>query len=85
MPATSGSIRSFSASREAGLFNPNNFFDQIAIAGGVGLRFDFTFFIIRLDGGMKFKNPAHPTGDRWVLDEQKLRDITFNFGIGYPF
>lgn len=74
-----------SESREAGIFKPDNFLDQIAIAGGVGIRFDFTFFIIRLDGGLKMKNPSRPTGDRWVLDEQKIRDLTFNFGIGYPF
>lgn len=74
-----------SESREAGLIKPVNFIDQFALAGGLGLRFDFTFFIIRLDGGIKMKNPARPTGERWVLDEQKLRDVTFNFGIGYPF
>lgn len=74
-----------SESREAGLFKPGTFLDQMAIAGGVGLRFDFTFFIIRLDGGLQMKNPARPVGDRWVMDENKLRDITFNFGIGYPF
>ena len=74
-----------SESREAGLFKVNSFLDQIAIAGGLGVRFDFTFFIIRLDGGLRMKNPARPVGDRWVLDENKIRDITFNFGIGYPF
>ncbi len=74
-----------SESREDGLFKADKFLDQIAIAGGLGLRFDFTFFIIRMDGAIKMKDPALPVGDRWVVRANQLNDITFNFGIGYPF
>lgn len=78
-------LLSAAPSRRAGLFTANDFLDQIALAGGLGIRFDFTFFIIRLDGAIRMKDPAKPVGERWVFDANQLTDITFNFGIGYPF
>jgi len=68
-----------------GTFKFNSFLDEIAIGTGLGLRFDFTFFIIRLDGAIKLKDPSLTKGERWVFNVQKINDITFNFGIGYPF
>ncbi len=63
----------------------NTFSDEIAIGSGLGLRGDFTFFIFRLDAGLKMKDPSKPAGSRWVAGTNNLTDITFNFGIGYPF
>jgi outer membrane protein assembly factor BamA len=40
---------------------------QIAIATGFGLRFDFEFFILRLDLGFPIHNPALPKGSDWVF------------------
>ena len=61
------------------------FGDEIAIGSGVGLRGDFTFFIFRLDAALKMKDPTKPTGSRWIAGTNNTKDITFNFGIGYPF
>lgn len=67
-------------------FKRSTFADQIAIGGGIGLRFDFTFFIIRLDAAQKLKDPSKEPGDRWVIAKNKLKgDTQINFGIGYPF
>ena len=66
-------------------FHLNTFVDEIAIGTGLGIRFDFTFFIIRMDGAIQVQDPSKDFGERWVLGNNKLRDITFNFGIGYPF
>jgi outer membrane protein assembly factor BamA len=63
----------------------NTFGDEIAVGSGVGVRGDFTFFIFRLDAGLKMKDPSKPAGSRWVASKNNLTDITFNFGIGYPF
>ena len=41
--------------------------EQIAIATGFGLRFDFEFFILRLDLGFPIHNPALPKGSDWVF------------------
>ncbi|MFM7016020.1 MAG: BamA/TamA family outer membrane protein, partial [Bacteroidota bacterium] len=61
------------------------FGDEIAIGSGIGLRGDFTFFIFRLDAALKMKDPSKPIGSRWVAGQNNLSDLTFNFGIGYPF
>lgn len=69
------------------------FLRQLAIGGGFGIRFDFSFLIIRVDVATKLYNPAFSTeGERW-----QIRNISFskpfgvkgqtlvNLGIGYPF
>lgn len=73
--------------REGALFNPNTFYKEIAIGTGVGLRFDFSFFILRFDFGMPIYDPKYPEDNRWLstFDELNLSDFTLNFGIGYPF
>lgn len=71
--------------RPGGILTLKEFPDEIAIGSGLGIRADFTFFILRLDGAVQIKDPAMPAGERWVLRANKLKDITFNFGIGYPF
>jgi outer membrane protein assembly factor BamA len=68
-----------------GVFNTNTFMDQIAIGAGVGIRFDFTFFILRLDGAIQVRDPKQKLDERWVLGSKSFSDITYNFGIGYPF
>ena len=68
-----------------GVFYTNTFLDQMAIGTGVGIRFDFTFFILRLDGAIQVRDPKQLLDDRWVLKSQNFNSITYNFGIGYPF
>lgn len=68
-----------------GNFTWKDFPKQIAIDGGVGFRFDFEFFIVRLDAAIKFRDPAKASGDRFVLNKTQFSDIYWNFGIGYPF
>ena len=41
-----------------GMFHFDTFWKQIALAYGVGLRFDFSYFLLRLDLGIKAHNPA---------------------------
>jgi len=38
---------------------------EIAIGSGIGLRYDFDFFVFRFDTGFKTYNPALPIGERW--------------------
>ncbi len=68
-----------------GVFKIDKFWKQIALAYGVGLRMDFTYFILRLDLGMKAYNPAM-NQERWPLVNPSWhRDATFHFAVGYPF
>jgi hypothetical protein len=51
---------------------------------GFGLRFDFSFFIFRLDAAIAIQNPAREQS--WFNKEDfRLRKSILNFGIGYPF
>lgn len=68
-----------------GNFKFNSFLSEIAMDAGLGLRFDFGFFIFRIDGAVPLRNPALPKGDRWSFNEISFRRINWNFGIGYPF
>ena len=69
-----------------GTFHLDEFYKQIAMAYGLGLRCDFTYFLIRLDVGMKAYDPALPDGERWRYhDITWSDDFAFHFAIGYPF
>ena len=68
-----------------GMFHFNSFYKEIAAAYGVGLRFDFSYFLLRFDMGMKAHNPAI-NAEPWPLIHPKWsRDHSFHFSIGYPF
>jgi outer membrane protein insertion porin family len=53
-------------------FNPGSFYRELGIGTGFGVRFDFTFLILRFDVGIKAYDPARPEGDRFVLDRAKF-------------
>lgn len=65
----------------------SRFYKEIAVGSGFGARFDFSFFLLRLDFGIKLRDPALPDGDRWipVFKDFGLKDLHLKFGIGYPF
>lgn len=68
-----------------GEFKFNEFYKQIALAYGAGIRLDFTYFLLRFDLGMKAYNPAM-NQKRWPLIHPRWgRDATFHFSVGYPF
>ncbi|MEW2919947.1 BamA/TamA family outer membrane protein [Muricauda sp. ANG21] len=57
---------------------------DIALGTGLGLRYDFTYFVFRLDVGFKTYNPAEQGSDRWFRDFN-FKKAVFNIGINYPF
>lgn len=74
-----------------GVFRFSEFYKQIALAYGVGLRLDFSFFIFRVDFGVKLYDPAlryDGSGKQWRTVPNGLNwadDMAFHFAIGYPF
>ena len=71
---------------EAALFRFNRFYKQLAVAYGLGIRFDFDFLILRFDGGMKAINPMFTGKDKYPFIRPDFnRDFTFHFAVGYPF
>ena len=58
--------------------------NELAIGSGFGVRYDFNFFVIRLDVGFKTYNPSYEIGSRW-LNDYNIDKAVFNIGINYPF
>ena len=58
--------------------------DELAIGTGFGIRYDFNFFVIRLDVGFKTYDPSYEKGVRW-LNDYRIDKAVFNIGINYPF
>lgn len=50
-----------------GAFEFDKFFSQIAIGTGFGLRFDMGYFTMRLDAGLKIKDPQFSGNEQWVV------------------
>lgn len=65
-----------------------DFFKDLAIGSGMGIRFDYNYFVIRLDGGLKIKNNYKLTStNSYFYDPRKwtLNQINLNLALGYPF
>ena len=58
--------------------------EEIAVSSGFGLRYDFGFFVFRLDIGFKTYDPSYPSGERWFKD-YNFGNAVYNIGINYPF
>lgn len=73
-------------------FSFNEFYHEIAVGAGAGIRFDITFFVLRFDLATPLRKPYLPKNERWVIDEIDFRDaawrgdnLILNVAIGYPF
>ncbi|MDD7318651.1 MAG: BamA/TamA family outer membrane protein [Prevotella sp.] len=75
------------AEQPGGQFSFKDFYKEIAVAYGCGLRLNLGYFIMRFDLGMKAVNPAYETSDEHypVLSPKFSRDFAFHFAVGLPF
>jgi len=69
-----------------------NFYKELAADAGLGLRFDFSILLLRLDFAFPIRKPWYPEGERWRLNDIRFGDpdwrrenLMFNLAIGYPF
>ena len=71
--------------RPGGEFTLKNFVKSIALNTGVGVRYDLTFLVIRLDMGIALHVP-YETGKSGYYNIPKFKDgLGLHFAIGYPF
>ncbi len=68
------------------------FYEQIALGTGFGLRFDFNYFILRFDGGIKLRDPSElgdiGSGNPWIFNEwldRPFKQLNYNIAVGMPF
>ncbi len=73
-------------------FNFNRFYKEIALGGGLGIRFNFSFLVVRFDYAIKMHDPARPEGHRWILNNVSWSHLggepgqsLWNIAIGDPF
>ncbi|WP_034241250.1 translocation and assembly module lipoprotein TamL [Aquimarina atlantica] len=57
---------------------------EMTVGSGFGFRYDFNFFVLRLDIGFKTFNPARDQDKRWFKG-YNFSEAVYNFGINYPF
>jgi hypothetical protein len=76
---------------EGSLFS-KNFYREMAVGTGIGLRFNLSFIIFRVDLATPLRKPWLPEGDRWVFNEWQLRNrawrkdnFIWNIAVGLPF
>ena len=73
-----------------------DFYKQIAVGGGLGLRLDFSFLVFRVDLATPFRKPWYQAldtpRDPWVFNEINLRskdwrqeNLVLNIAVAYPF
>lgn len=68
-----------------GEFNWNRFYKEIAMDAGIGLRWDISFLVLRVDVATAIYKPYKTEGYRWIDRTVSLSDLRFCFGLGYPF
>ena len=79
------------------LFGPSgklskNWYKELAVATGIGLRYDVNVLIIRVDLGIPLRKPYLPDGQRWVFKQidfgsgaWRRENLILNIALGLPF
>jgi len=65
-------------------FNGISSLKDLAVSSGFGIRYDFSFFVFRLDMGFKTYDPSIYSKRKW-FGEFSLKESVLNVGINYPF
>ena len=70
-----------------GVFLWDEFYKQIAVSYGAGVRLDLNFLVLRLDAAMKAVDPVYAEGpNRYPIVHPRFgRDFAWHFAVGYPF
>jgi outer membrane protein insertion porin family len=78
--------------REGSEFKASQFMKELAVGTGIGLRYDFNFFLLRFDLAFPIRKPYLPELERWVFNEidfgsreWRRENLIFNIAFGYPF
>lgn len=66
-------------------FQLKNFFREIAVGTGIGLRYDLDFLVLRLDWGIGLHVPYETSKSGFFNTDGFKKNQTLHFAIGYPF
>ncbi len=75
-----------------GQFRFQNFWREIAVGGGFGLRLDFDYFVLRLDTAIPLRKPFENEGFQETINQidfgssvWRQQNLIYNLAVGYPF
>lgn len=68
---------------EDATFNGLESLKDLSVGSGFGLRYDLSFFVVRVDFGFKTYEPGLGEGE-W-FQNYNFANVVYNFGINYPF
>ena len=71
--------------RPGGRLKMKNFFNELALGTGVGLRFDMTMLVVRADLGIALHAPYQTTKSGYFNIPSFKDLLAFHLAIGYPF
>jgi outer membrane protein insertion porin family len=70
----------------------SDWFQELAVGAGYGLRIDLNFFVVRFDLATPLRKPFLPAQERWVIQDfnplkkaWRSENLVLYFAIGYPF
>lgn len=69
---------------EPSVFEGIRSLEDIAVGSGFGFRYDFSFFVVRLDLAFKTYIPSESEAKKWFRD-YNFGNSVLNIGINYPF
>ncbi|GAB3164873.1 translocation and assembly module lipoprotein TamL [Telluribacter humicola] len=79
------------SSDSPGDFDWRTFTSEIAVGTGFGIRYDFSYFVLRFDFGVKVYDPylkefvLDDLNRRRLFDTRQTNFLNLNLGVGYPF
>lgn len=65
--------------------NIKDFFNQIAVGTGLGLRYDLEYLVLRFDVGVGLHLPYNTGNNRWYNINKFYDSLGFHIAVGYPF
>ncbi len=69
---------------DAARFQMRDFYRELGLNTGLGLRVDISMTVVRLDWGIRLHDPNLPSGDRWIRN-LRLDNTALSLAVGYPF
>ena len=78
-----GNIWEINSNYNNAKFRWKRFFNDFAVNIGVGIRYDFQYFILRSDLGFAVREPYE--SKKWQWEKVSIQNAQLNVGLGYPF
>ncbi len=74
-----------------GLFEWDDFWKELGVGAGLGLRLDIDFVVLRLDAAFALRKPSRLPDNAWIRDfrpfqsEWRRDNLVWHLSLGYPF